>query len=88
VVVTNASQRDERLVTLTVLSANAPAITGQPRSATNYVGQNVLFNVTATGTAPLSYQWWKDGSPIAGATTASLYLRGFRRQTTATTTSS
>jgi hypothetical protein len=35
----------------------APAITVQPQSQTNYVGSNVTFTVTATGTAPLSYLW-------------------------------
>jgi hypothetical protein len=34
-----------------------PAITTEPASQTNSVGSNVLFSVTATGTAPLSYQW-------------------------------
>ena len=45
-------------------------------------GSNVSFNVTATGTAPLSYQWQKDGvdltdgGSITGATTATLTITG------------
>jgi hypothetical protein len=35
------------------------------------VGQPATFVVTATGTAPLSYQWQRNASPIAGATTSS-----------------
>lgn len=50
---------------------NAPSITGQPSSQTRCVGQSVTFSVTATGTAPLGYQWRKGGSTISGATTSS-----------------
>nr|WP_165480987.1 immunoglobulin domain-containing protein [Legionella tucsonensis] len=56
---------------LTVNSAIPPSITTQPVSQTVTEGQSVTFSVTATGTAPLSYQWKKDGVAIAGATTAS-----------------
>ena len=49
----------------------APAITTQPASQTVTPGQTATFAVTATGTAPLSYQWQKNGANIAGATSAS-----------------
>ena len=52
----------------------APAITSQPASQTVVTGGSALFGVIATGTAPLSYQWYKDGSLISGATTSSLSL--------------
>src|ERR1044071_89407 len=48
-----------------------PAIITQPTSQTVVVGANVTFNVSASGTAPLSYQWQKGTSPIAGATSSS-----------------
>ena len=32
------------------------------------IGQTVTFSVTAGGTTPLSYQWYKDGASISGAT--------------------
>ena len=51
-----------------------PNITSQPQGYTNSAGGNVTFNVTATGTAPLSYQWRKDGGQLAGKTNASLSL--------------
>jgi hypothetical protein len=35
------------------------------------VGQTATFNVTASGTAPLSYQWQKNGTNISGATNSS-----------------
>jgi len=52
----------------------APSITQQPVSQTVTAGANVTLSVTATGTAPLTYQWRKDGQNIAGATSASLTL--------------
>jgi hypothetical protein len=57
---------------LTVMSAaTAPSITQQPAGANVAVGQTATFAVVATGTAPLAYQWQRDGAAIAGATTAS-----------------
>ncbi len=49
----------------------APAITTQPASQTVTAGTNVMFSATATGTAPLAYQWNFNGAAIAGATSAS-----------------
>ena len=34
----------------------------------------MTFSVTAVGTAPLSYQWRKEGGALAGATASSLTL--------------
>lgn len=48
-----------------------PVITFQPANATVAAGQQATFMVTATGMAPLSYQWQKDGANISGATSAS-----------------
>src|SRR5581483_8536110 len=45
-----------------------PLITRQPLGHTNLVGTANLFCVTATGTAPLAYQWLLNGAPIPGAT--------------------
>jgi len=49
----------------------APAITVQPSDQSVSVGQSATFTVSATGAAPLSYQWQGSGSPIAGATASS-----------------
>ncbi|MCL5098655.1 MAG: immunoglobulin domain-containing protein, partial [Candidatus Omnitrophica bacterium] len=53
---------------------SAPVITVQPASQTVTAGANVTFSVTATGTAPLAYQWQKDGVNINGATSQNLTL--------------
>ncbi|MGB9334334.1 MAG: immunoglobulin domain-containing protein [Candidatus Acidiferrales bacterium] len=51
--------------------AVAPTISTQPANRTVNLGQTATFSVVASGTAPLSYQWQKNGSPIGGATSAS-----------------
>jgi hypothetical protein len=45
----------------------APAITKQPTSQTAPLGGTATFTVEATGTAPLSYEWRRNGLLIAGA---------------------
>jgi hypothetical protein len=52
-------------------AATAPAIASQPTNQTVTAGQTATFSVTATGTAPLSYQWQKGTTAITGATSAS-----------------
>ncbi|OIR13383.1 immunoglobulin I-set domain protein [mine drainage metagenome] len=51
-----------------------PSITTQPASVTVKSGQSASFSVQAAGTAPFAYQWYKDGTAIAGATSATLTL--------------
>jgi hypothetical protein len=59
-------------ITVTITAAStAPTITTQPASQIVNLGQTALFSVTATGTAPLTYQWTANGSAISGATSAS-----------------
>jgi trimeric autotransporter adhesin len=67
VVVTNPIGSVTSLVaTLTVSSA--PNITTNPVSQTVGLNTNVTFTVAATGTAPLKFQWKKDGTNILNAT--------------------
>ncbi|MGZ4972119.1 MAG: TIGR02597 family protein, partial [Limisphaerales bacterium] len=55
-----------------VLTINvAPSITTQPQSQSAGTGADVVFNVVAAGTDPLSYQWRKDGTSIPGANNSS-----------------
>src|SRR5579864_4020389 len=51
--------------------ATAPTISAQPQSASATAGQSTSFSVTATGTAPLIYQWRADGGAISGANSSS-----------------
>ena len=48
-----------------------PTIVTHPQDRTVSVGQSATFTVVASGTAPLSYQWQRNGVNIAGATAAS-----------------
>jgi hypothetical protein len=69
--------------TLTVQAATLPTITAQPVSRSAAVGANVTFAVTAVGTAPLTYQWRKNGTAISGATAATLALSNVQTTDTA-----
>jgi len=51
-------------------SSAAPTITTPPANQTVSTGQPATFSVTASGTAPLAYQWQKNGVTISGATSA------------------
>jgi len=52
-------------------AAFPPAITAQPQSQTVATGSSATFNVTATGTPTLAYQWYFDGTALGGATATS-----------------
>src|SRR6188768_3827211 len=45
----------------------APSISSQPANVTVAAGQSATFAVTASGSAPLAYQWQRNGANIAGA---------------------
>ena len=49
-------------------------IVGQPASETVAVGDTAVFTVTASGSAPLSYQWYFNSSLLSGGTNATLNL--------------
>ena len=53
---------------------NPPSITMQPQNRIVLWGQNAAFYVTASGTAPLTYQWQFNGTNLSGAT-ATNYTR-------------
>jgi len=58
--------------TLTVLAP--PVIVTPPQSQTVPQGSLVQFTVTGSGTAPLQYQWYKNGAPLANANLSVLLL--------------
>ncbi len=70
-ITSNDPQTPSSVVTLTgtgTAATAAPTITTQPVNETVTAGQTATFTVVAAGTAPLSYQWQKNGANIAGAT--------------------
>ena len=79
VIVTNANNASvtSQPATLTV---NDPVIVTSPTSITNNYGSQATFSATVVGTAPLSYQWRRngsnltDGSGITGSQTDTLSI--------------
>ena len=50
------------------LAGGPASFLAQPSNATVPLGQPVTFSVATLGYLPITYQWFKNGSPIAGAT--------------------
>jgi uncharacterized delta-60 repeat protein len=72
VVISNAyGMLTSEVATVTVVD---PVITRQPVNVAGNAGATVVLSVEAAGTPPLSYQWSKGGTSLAGATTSSLTL--------------
>ena len=86
VVSNSAGTVNSNAATLTVTSAVvAPTITSPPSSQSVKAGQTATFNVAASGTAPLSYQWQK--MPSGGSSYTSISgATGTSYTTLATTT--
>src|SRR5436190_2133300 len=63
------------LITVTVCISPASAATGKAGSSIDIAeqpiarnvseGGNVTLSLSVTGAAPFSYQWWKNGEPVA-----------------------
>ena len=75
------------VATLTVQTA-APTITSQPVGGLAIEFTNFSLSVTATGSTPLSYQWFRlsgaTGVAVSGATNSSLVFTNIRRADAAT----
>lgn len=56
----------------------APSFTAHPASQTLAAGASVTFSASASGTPVPTYQWSKDGAPLAGATSPSYTLTALR----------
>ncbi len=61
-------------ITIQSASVAPPVIVKSPVSQSIVTGSTVAFEVTATGTG-LSYQWFRDGQAVQGATSSLLLLR-------------
>ena len=57
-------------------TGTAPTITRQPAAAAAVVGGSVSFSIVATGEPAPTVQWFRDGTAIPGATSATLALGG------------
>jgi hypothetical protein len=62
------------VATLTSIPNIAPIITTEPVSQAKDNGNNVTFTIAADGSAPIYYQWYFNGTPLSGATNATLSL--------------
>ncbi len=64
----------------TIPTCTGSAITANPSNVSSLTNLNVSFSVTATGTAPISYQWLSNnvnvgnGTDFSGATTSTLIV--------------
>ncbi|MEO6036235.1 MAG: immunoglobulin domain-containing protein [Verrucomicrobiota bacterium] len=77
VVVTNvAGSITSSVASLLVLSPQS--IATQPVNLTVGLGQDAVFSVSASGTAPLIYQWKFNGEPLSGATNSQYNLTDAR----------
>jgi len=53
---------------------NPPVISLEPQSQISYLGETISFNVEASGTEPLSYQWLLNTNPILSQTNKQMSL--------------
>jgi hypothetical protein len=59
-----------------LLSPRPPVITIQPQDLAVVLGVTTNFSVTVSGSQPFSYQWYKDGDAILGATSRVYTITG------------
>jgi glucose/arabinose dehydrogenase len=68
------SRTSKALYKIIYSESTTPFITAQPVSATVTEGSPVRFEVKALGTAPLQYQWYRNGQSIPGAMQSTLEI--------------
>ncbi|MCC6233895.1 MAG: immunoglobulin domain-containing protein, partial [Verrucomicrobiales bacterium] len=66
------AQLNYLLETNAIVPPQPPSLISSPSSVTAKVGEAVSLTVSAEGTAPLSYQWQKDGVAVPGAVSSLL----------------
>lgn len=72
---TSAGSATSDVATIGVVAAvQAPVFTVQPADAALASGAPLQLYTVAAGGSPLSYQWFKDGAPVAGANAAALVI--------------
>jgi len=83
VIVTNVAGAATSAVAVLTVQA-PPVITAQPRGGFAARGSQVILSTSATGDAPLSYQWRFNGADLPGATSATLVLDNVQTTNTGT----
>ncbi len=58
----------------TAAPPQAPQISDGPFSAEVFPGQMVLFSATVSGSFPMAFQWFRNGTAVPGATSPSLFI--------------
>jgi alpha-tubulin suppressor-like RCC1 family protein len=79
---TNVPPLEERVIgvnsaeghSLAIIQMGAAEIIQQPADRSAYTGTSTALEVRAFGSSPLIYQWFVNGSPIAGATNSTLAI--------------
>jgi hypothetical protein len=66
----SATSRDARLT----VTARPPSMTTQPANASSQFQTGAVFTAQASGTAPLAYQWLRNGVALSGETGTTLSL--------------
>ncbi len=73
-VIVNGSCGSATSNTAALTVSTTPIISAQPANQTVCFGTAASFSVTASGTGPITYQWRKNGSNIAGAINSTFSL--------------
>lgn len=70
----NTSTNQGALWKIRYVGDGPPHISRQPQSALVPVGEGITFTLTAQGTQPLQYQWYRNGEALPSDTTSDLTI--------------
>lgn len=70
----NTATRNGSLWQIRYTGNNQPQVAIDPRDLLVSAGDTASFRVVANGAPPLSYQWFRDGQPLPGATAELLWI--------------
>lgn len=74
VVASNRYGRDTSAVATVTIVQQSPIFTSVPQSVTVWESTRATLDGAAVGSLPMTYQWLKDGAPLAGQTAATFVL--------------